>query len=135
MSPEADRILRILAKYQVVLPVAAYLELGIIEERVPPPPKADYRLYAQGLTRAQMMEIARRKGRVCWLASGVTERLRLSLMGDLYAAGKHTKDHWLGVRETYNCREVYGGMTAILPLRLELVPREILHHEFLNTCC
>lgn len=154
MSPETKRVFDILAKYKVSLPVAAYIELGILpawDQDVPPEKVSRFqrqynpRGYVDrqapagaplitGLTpmsHTEMMHIAMRKGRVRWFASGIVERLGCpDSRTYIFASGKHTSLHILRERTWYNCLVVGATGKLDLPVNLSGVSLYLLRPEF-----
>lgn len=115
MTPELRRIMGVLAKYKISLPVAAYIELGLFEDSPPTLTKAKPTYKRMSLS--EMIECARKRGRVRWRRSGIVERLSLKHDGvatDIRAAGAYTTSHLLEFKGWYDC-EPYGNLAAPAP--------------------
>ncbi len=93
MTPEMRRVLEVLAKYKVSLPVGALVELGIFDD------------HARGISLAEMRAIAERGGRVRWNHSGIVERVTVSTTNPhgFVAQGHYTRTHYVAPRPVYFC--------------------------------
>jgi hypothetical protein len=111
MTPEMRRVLEVLTKYKVSLPVGALVELGILND---PAPTRD--VHARSISLAEMRAIAERGGRVRWNHSGIVERVTVSTTNPhgFVAQGHYTRTHYVAPRPVYFCTP-YNEQGVYLP--------------------
>lgn len=104
MTPEMRRLMDVLVKYRVSLPVGALVELGLFDERAP------------GMSLAEMRQVAEQGGRVRWNHSGIVEQVTVSTTNPtgFVAKGYYTKPHYMSPKPVYYCTP-YQEPGAFLP--------------------
>lgn len=87
------RLLEVLAKYHVSLPVGAMIELGFLDDRI------------TSISLAEMRAIAERGGRVRWNSSGIVEQVTVSTTNPagFVARGYYTRAHYVAPRPVFFC--------------------------------
>lgn len=104
MNPETRRVLDILAKYHVLIPVGAIVELGLVPD------------YDPGITTTleQMHTIASYQGTVRWAYSGIVERIVPAKNAKGFLAwGFWTRPHFVPAKIAYDCVEDPGPLNAV----------------------